>query len=111
MQVQCESSPGGGDGGGGVGEMCTDSLPHSEVKIGIADPQRDRSVGRCPISRSMRQPHAAWLSERRNKNTSWLSVCIVQGLKCDTEVREAVGKSLTSISGPSGKIYEKKAIH
>lgn len=84
MQVQSESCR-----KGNVGEMCMDSLPHSEVKIGIMDPLRDRSVGRCPISRSMRQPHAAWQSERTNKNTTrWMSVCIVQGLKCDIEVRE-----------------------
>lgn len=84
MQVQSESCR-----KGNVGEMCMDSLPHSEVKIGIMDPLRDRSVGRCPISMSMRQPHAAWQSERTNKNTTrWMSVCIVQGLKCDIEVRE-----------------------
>lgn len=33
-----------------------------------------------------------------------MSVCIVQGLKCDMEVRNAGGKSLASIPGPSGKI-------
>lgn len=64
MQVHFESSL-----GETVGEMCIGSLPHSEVKIGIVDPLRDRGVGRCPISRSVRQPHAAWQSVRTNKNT------------------------------------------
>lgn len=58
MEDQPESSL-----GDTVGEMCMGSLPHSEVKIGTVDPLRDRSVGRCPISRSVRQPHAAWQSE------------------------------------------------
>lgn len=98
MQVQSESSL-----GGNVAEMCMDSLPHSEVKISNVDPLRDRSVGRCPISRSMRRPHAAWQSERTNKNTGWMSVCIVQGLKCDIEIRGAGVKSLTSIPGQLGK--------
>lgn len=91
--------------------MCTGSLPHSEVKIGISVPLRDRSVGRCPISRSMRQLHAAWLSERMNKKNSWMSVCIVYGLNCDIEVRDTVRKSLTSIPGKTGEIYFKKAIY
>lgn len=63
-------------------------VTHSEVKIGIGDPLGDGSVGRCPISRSVRQPHAAWQSER-TKNTVWMSTCLVQGLSCDLEVREA----------------------
>lgn len=58
------------------------SLPHSEVKISIVDSLRDRSVGRCPILRSVRQPHAAQQSERTNNNTVWMSVCIVRGQKC-----------------------------
>lgn len=85
------------------------SLPHSEVKIGIVD-LRDRSVGRCPILRSVRQPHAAWQSERTNTNTSQMSLCTVQGLKCDIEVKEAGGKSLTLVPGPTRKTCMKNAI-
>lgn len=105
MQAQSEKQP--------WGKCSRDaawvSLPHSEVKIGMVNPLRDRSVGRCPIWRSMRQPHAARPSERTNNNTGW-SVCIAWGLKCDIEFREAVGKSLASISGTTGNIYVKKAI-
>lgn len=85
------------------------SLPHSEVKIGIVD-LRGRSVGRCPILRSVRQPHAAWQGERTNRNTSQMSVCTVQGLKCDTKVREAGGKSLTLVPGSTRKTCLKSAI-
>lgn len=63
-------------------------VTHSEVKIGSVAPLGDRCVGRCPISRSVRQPHAARPSER-TKNTDWMSTCLVQGLTCDLEIREA----------------------
>lgn len=81
----------------------------SEVKIGIVAPLRDGSVDRCPILRSVRRPHAAWLE--LTKNTGWISTCRVRGLECDMEVREAGVKSLASVPGPTGKTGLRTAIN